>query len=153
MRGRNARNSGSRAWMGIGIAALALAALTTLATVAPAAEQEDAESIAVGRVTYRVYCANCHGNDARGDGRIASLLTVEPSDLTRLAADNGGTFPADEVRKTIDGREEVRGHGMREMPIWGDVFQDDPGDAAAEKKAQDKIDDLVAFLGSIQAES
>ena len=25
--------------------------------------------------------------------------------------------------RIIDGREEVRGHGTRDMPIWGEVFR------------------------------
>ena len=51
-----------------------------------AAQQEDSEELkaAKGRVTFRVYCSNCHGADAKGDGKLAPLLSVKPADLTRL---------------------------------------------------------------------
>ena len=56
---------------------------------------------------------------------------------------------------TIDGREQVRGHGMREMPVWGDVFQTsvaDPlaADGSGEERARTKIHELVLYLETIQ---
>lgn len=147
MKAHTVRVHSALVWIGLGLAAVTLVAL---AAAAAPADQANTERVALGRVTYRVYCANCHGAGGEGDGRIADLLTVKPADLTSLAKDNGGEFPADRVREAIDGREEVKGHGMREMPIWGDVFQDSPGEQGAEEKAQTKIDDLVAFLRTIQ---
>ena len=61
-----------------------------------------------GQRTYKVYCANCHGVTAKGDGPIASSLTARPSDLTGLAARNGGAFPVDQVTDTPARREQVR---------------------------------------------
>ena len=46
-------------------------------------------------MTYAIYCANCHGAEARGDGHLAALLTVKPTDLTRLTKKDG-TFPDDD---------------------------------------------------------
>jgi hypothetical protein len=40
-------------------------------------------------------------------------------DLTTLSKNNGGVFPISRVYNVIDGREEVKAHGTREMPIWG----------------------------------
>lgn len=118
-------------------------------------EPDKAFQISKGRVTYRVYCINCHGAKAKGDGNLAELLTVKVTDLTRLKQENEGRFPADDVAKSIDGREEVRGHGMKEMPVWGDVFQTsvaEPSseDAADEERARTKIRELVAYLETIQ---
>jgi len=76
-----------------------------------------------GLVLYKAYCAVCHGVDAKGDGPMAKNLRYKPTDLTRLTARNGGTFPLVRVRKVIAGEEELpSGHGTRLMPIWGPIF-------------------------------
>jgi len=73
-----------------------------------------------GRIIFRTICATCHGGDARGGGPLAADLDVPPPDLTRLAARNGGDFPAEWVAARIDGREYVETHGPSEMPVWGE---------------------------------
>jgi mono/diheme cytochrome c family protein len=138
---------------------LALAGLPAGAGAAQeeAAQQEDSEALkaAKGRVTFRVYCSNCHGADAKGDGKLAPLLSVKPADLTRLVtAKDKGEFPAERVRQSIDGRAEVAGHGYREMPVWGDVFQPMDTEMSEPEKvevAKRKIAELVAYLRTIQA--
>ncbi len=138
---------------------LLLPVLLIVLPVAAAIPQEEPEEnegflAAKGRVTYRVYCANCHGSEAEGNGNIAKFLKVTPADLTRLSENNGGEFPADQVHRIIDGREVVAVHGRREMPIWGDVFQNplvsSAGDEGDEERAQRKIRELVSYLKSIQ---
>ena len=128
---------------------LALAAVSLL--LAPsrgrAANPEPAE---VGKSLYRVYCANCHGDSGKGDGSTAAYLTVTPTDLTKLSRQNGGKFPADRLREIIDGREVVRGHGEREMPLWGLTFQDWNADASQEEVVRQKIDRLLSYLEMIQ---
>jgi mono/diheme cytochrome c family protein len=109
---------------------------------------------AKGRVTYRTYCASCHGERGDGRGNLAGYLKVEPADLTRLAMNRGGEFPHLLVKESIDGRRFVAGHGTREMPVWGEVFQssmvgDSPGLEGAEL-AECKICELVYFLETIQ---
>ena len=88
----------------------------------------------------------------RGDGPIASSLTARPSDLTGLAARNGGAFPVDQVTAKIDGREEVKAHGPRDMPVWGDALvwpeEDTP---ARREQVRRRIADLVEYLHSLQA--
>jgi hypothetical protein len=51
-------------------------------------------------------------------------LRISPKtpDLTVLTRNNGGLFPVNRVIEIIDGRTQVKGHGTREMPIWGDVY-------------------------------
>lgn len=137
---------------------LVLAAAMGLAMVPGAGGQEDAPGFmaAKGRVTFRTYCASCHGTDGTGDGSIARYLKVEPADLTTIAERRGGVFPSEEITEYIDGRREARGHGSREMPVWGDVFQSplsdsEPGAAEEpEARAQRKIRELVLYLESIQ---
>jgi mono/diheme cytochrome c family protein len=80
-----------------------------------------------GRTLYLRYCASCHGREGRGDGPVAPALGEKPIDLTRIAEEHGGKFALDAVCEAIDGTRTVRAHGVSEMPIWGEVFQSDPG--------------------------
>ncbi len=126
-----------------------------------AEEEEEAAGFmaAKGRVTFRTYCASCHGREAKGDGNLAQYLSVKPSDLTQISARRDGQFPRDEIAEIIDGRQTTRGHGSREMPVWGDVFQSPLSETerGPEEKPEDrvrrKVDELVYFLESIQADT
>ncbi len=136
------------------IVAVTAATLALLPTAGAVTSEEETLMAAKGRVTFRIYCSNCHGDEARGDGSLAELLTVEPADLTGIAQRNDGRYPADRVRSLIDGREQVRAHGLKEMSIWGDAFQKtlQPTwtEETDEQRAERKIDELVEFLRSIQ---
>lgn len=101
-----------------------------------------------GRATFSIYCASCHGSAAKGDGTLASMLTPRPPDLTLIARRAGGTFPAERVARSIDGRAPVKGHGNSEMPVWGDAFAKSKADASS---PEEKIQQLVSYLDSIQA--
>jgi hypothetical protein len=78
---------------------------------------------------------------------MVQYLRIAPADLTAIAARNKGRFPAEGVRRAIDGRQAVRSHGDSAMPIWGDAFSTSEADAAA------RIQALVAYLESIQTRS
>lgn len=102
-----------------------------------------------GPALYQAYCAVCHGADAKGDGPMAKSLTTPPPDLTRIAARHAGKFPAEQINHIITGDAPLpRGHGTRQMPIWGPAFSKVEGD-------QDwglvRIDNLVKYLKEIQA--
>jgi len=114
------------------------------------AKDREAEQIERGRFSYEIYCINCHGKSGTGDGRTADILTVQPTDLTRLSQNNGGEFPGDAVRSAIDGRREVRGHGERRMPIWGLTFQELDRDTNQEAQVRIRIEQLVSYLQTIQ---
>lgn len=141
---------------------LSLLAVLLVATAGPiamaSAEEEETASQTVkvfkGKVTYRIYCSNCHGESGRGDGNLSELLSVPPADLTAIARNNGGSFPTDEITKLVDGREEVKGHGRKEMPVWGDAFQKSlqPSwtEESDDERARRKIDEVVAYVESIQ---
>jgi mono/diheme cytochrome c family protein len=133
-------------------AAAVVAALLgwALALAAPAAGQSAEHAVERGALLYRIHCANCHGDSGAGDGPMAEVLTEAPTDLTRLARSAGGEFPAGDVRRAIDGREAVRGHGRQEMPVWGLTFQERGRDTDQEAEVRGRIDDLLAFLRSIQ---
>jgi mono/diheme cytochrome c family protein len=139
----------------IGLLAVVTFLMVPAAGSSQQTEPDKAFQISKGRVTYRVYCINCHGAKGKGDGTLAELLTAKVADLTQLKKENGGKYPAAEIAKSIDGRQEVLGHGMKEMPVWGDVFQTSAavpstGDADGEERAQAKIHELVLYLETIQ---
>ncbi len=114
---------------------------------------ESAESREVlGALSYRIHCLNCHGSAGTGNGPMAELLKIVPTDLTRIAARHGGEFPAEHVYRTIDGRQEIAAHGSRQMPVWGIGFQDLGRDADQEAAVRNKILDLVAYLETLQVE-
>ncbi len=133
---------------------LTLAVLLTISGVVlrQAYAQED-EIIAGGKGKYEKYCASCHGPMGKGNDDMAPLLVSKPADLTQLRKKGKGEFPFWRVYRAIDGREMVRGHGSREMPLWGFVFQVEEGATGAssqEDVVHGRIWQLVYFLESIQ---
>jgi mono/diheme cytochrome c family protein len=116
------------------------------------ATAQEMEVIAGGEIEFQNYCAVCHGADSRGQGIMSRFLTVRPADLTQLAKKSGGAFPFWQVYRTIDGREEVRGHGSRDMPIWGDRFRTQAGgnDSGSRAQAAGRLLGLVFYLQHIQ---
>lgn len=79
-------------------------------------------SAASGKEMYDTYCAVCHGKDGKGGGPAADALKSAPTDLTKLAANNGGKYPSDKVSNTIRGDGNIPAHGTKDMPIWGNLF-------------------------------
>lgn len=114
------------------------------------------ESTALGAYEYRTYCASCHGADGKGNGMMASMLKVWPSDLTILSKTNGGDFPHDRLTQLIDGRAEIMAHGARDMPVWGDWFnrqvahQQLFGGELVDVIVKGRIESLLTYLQSLQ---
>jgi len=108
--------------------------------------------IAGGELEYQNACAICHGVDARGNGIMSRYLTVKPASLRQLRLTPGGNFPFWEVYRKIDGQFEIRGHGTRDMPIWGDRFRAQAGGdgKSAQSQAAGRILSLVFYLQYIQ---
>lgn len=97
---------------------------------------------------YKAYCASCHGVDGRGNGPMAAWMKVSPTDLTRIAARNGGQFPLARIDRIISGEEALpSGHGTRAMPIWGPVFSQVTRDQDLGKV---RVDNLARYLRDIQ---
>ena len=103
-----------------------------------------------GRFLFRVHCQSCHGPEGHGDGAMREVLTVPPTDLTKIARRNDGTFPSHLVIEVIDGRRQLPAHGAREMPVWGITFQTLDLDTNQEPEVERRIRDLVHYLESIQ---
>ena len=90
----------------------------SLSTIALAGDKFD-----IGKMEYETACAVCHGLTGKGDdGLLKELLAKPMPNLTVLAKNNKGIFPFDRVYQIIDGRQEVKAHGTRKMPIWGNAF-------------------------------
>ena len=106
-----------------------------------------------GMEVFLTYCAACHGAGAAGDGPMAKMLTAQPTDLTRLAANNDGAFPTFRVVRQVDGRDPLLAHGG-EMPLFGQLFAYPDASIAAETGqpiiTAQPIADVAAWLKTIQ---
>lgn len=78
-----------------------------------------ADKLDIGKVEYDQSCASCHGLDGKGKGPFSEAMQLTVPDVTNLSKRNGGVFPVSRVYDVIDGREAVKAHGTRDMPIWG----------------------------------
>lgn len=105
----------NRCFAGLTAALLGLAAVVPLS----GADLDQATAVAKGKEHFKIFCTNCHGNSAEGDGPLVPMLKIKPSDLTLLQQQGGGHFDAERVLKAIDGRHEVSG-GERQMPVFSD---------------------------------
>jgi hypothetical protein len=107
-----------------------------------------------GLEMHQQLCSSCHGVSGHGDGPVASLIKISVPDLTRIAQRDGGEFPAEDVRRTIDGRWDRRAHGARDMPVWGWQLYDSSASNDSVERAQvdSMIGRLVDYLRSIQLE-
>lgn len=113
---------------------------------------QETEVIAGGDIEYQNHCAICHGVDGKGRGIMSRFLTIQPADLTQVSKKNADRFPFWQVYRVIDGREEIRGHGTRDMPIWGARFQADAkgSDPGSRSQVAGRILGLVFYLQHIQ---
>ena len=108
-----------------------------------------------GQADYERYCASCHGLEGTGHGPMRAVLTLPPTDLTALSAQNGGVFPLERVVKRIDGRDPLVAHGSP-MPVYG-TFLDHGKGVTLEMSSGEKImttqpvADLVAYIRGLQA--
>src|SRR6185503_11970751 len=111
-----------------------------------------------GEVLFGLYCASCHGPEARGDGPVAGELKTRPPSLREIAKRRGGAFSEQEIISYIDGRNMPRAHGSSKMPVWGTLFGYvaeagkilDPSQKASEEKVQQNIVSIVKYLKSVQ---
>lgn len=124
-----------------------------------------AQEADVGKSEFQSSCASCHGPDGKGNGPLRAQLRTPPSDLTVLARNNNGVFPATALYEIIDGSKAVASHGNREMPIWGERFNPiislphsvDPSywklagpDQSPEVVVRKRILAVIDYLGRIQ---
>jgi mono/diheme cytochrome c family protein len=73
----------------------------------------------LGKCEFDSNCAVCHGLQGKGDGAYGEFLKRPATDLSMLKKNNGGVFPFERVYASIDGRDMIKSHGDRDMPVWG----------------------------------
>lgn len=130
------------------------AALVGSSVVSFAAEKDD--KVDRGKREYVNNCAICHGVAAKGDGPYREFISKIP-DLTVLAKNNKGVFPINRVYEVVDGRQQIKAHGTRDMPIWGREYSiaaaEFHGDVDYDQEAfvRTRILSLIDYLYRIQA--
>ncbi|MGA7288858.1 MAG: hypothetical protein WBX02_12235, partial [Terriglobales bacterium] len=78
----------------------------------------------------------------------ASALKVPPADLTALAKQNGGKYPANKVSAILSGQTDLAAHGNKEMPVWGKIFWSMSG--GHEGEVQQRVANLNHYIESLQ---
>ena len=139
--------------------AVALAMLFSLAIAQQAAPAQNAPAVKHvpikntspndGKSMFDNYCAVCHGKDGKGTGPAASALKATPTDLTALAKNAGGKYPAPHVASVIRGQATTTAHGSKDMPVWGPLFSSIS--QGHEAQVQQRITNLVEYVGTLQA--
>ena len=136
--------------------ALVLASVVYVCCGAAAANQKQElhaatqkADIKAGAETYGKFCSSCHGKQGKGDGPVATTLKIAPADLTALARTYDGTFPRGYVSAVLIFGKRVASHGSDDMPVWGAKSR--KIDPEHDPSGQKHIDDLIAYLESIQA--
>lgn len=102
-----------------------------------------------GKEMFKIYCAVCHGTDAKGNGPAASAMKTLPPDLTALAQKNGGKYPAAHVASVIRGQAALPSHGSEDMPVWGQLFSSIS--QGHEAQVQQRTTNLVTYIETLQA--
>lgn len=106
-----------------------------------------------GKQDFADNCASCHGKDGKGHGEALYVIPgIKPPDLTKLAKNNGGVFPAQGVYQSIDGRAGIPAHSRIDMPFWGTTFQQEGKEFTPESEAKTKarISNIVNYIKRIQ---
>lgn len=140
-------------------AAVGLAACGPASSPAPRPERgarapsTQAARAELGREWFALYCAACHGPDARGGGPVAANLRTAPPDLTRIA-ERHGRFDREAVGAYVDGREPVEPHGTRDMPVWGRSLPDRMGRPGVTEPMlpREILDAILEHLRSVQTQ-
>ncbi len=136
-------------FVSVGLPASARAQNDTNLTLTPSGK------VVSGGEEYRKFCAQCHGLTGRGDGPVASELKTPPGDLTLLSKKNNGTFPYQHVFDTISGKNEIKAHGSRDMPMWSlELAMPRHGGGGTIRKSQYQVDlelkRITDYIKSIQ---
>jgi mono/diheme cytochrome c family protein len=106
-------------------------------------------STASGREMFLKYCASCHGEDGKGNGPAAIAMKMPPPDLTTLSRRHEGKYPVGYVSALLKFGRNFAAHGSEDMPVWGSSFK--TLDPVHDPTGQQHVDDVVAYIGSLQA--
>ena len=75
-----------------------------------------------GKQMYNNYCAPCHGIAGKGDGPAARSFKTPPTNLSLLAKNNSGQYPAEHFVNVLQFATSIPAHGSKDMPVWGELF-------------------------------
>lgn len=127
----------------------AVLVLLMYSSVRPVHAQTGAPYTLDGPTLYKEHCAVCHGMSGKGDGPMAKLMVIKTPDLTHIAQSHAGKFPRMEIENIISGEAPlVKGHGTREMPLWGPIFSEVTRDIDIGRM---RIDNVARYLETLQA--
>jgi mono/diheme cytochrome c family protein len=135
-------------------AVLLSALLLSIATLAVSQETKTRIPItytspASGAEMFKLYCAACHGADAKGNGPSSAGLKAPPPDLTTLAKRHDGKFPGTYVITVLQhGAAPI--HGTAEMPIWGPLLGTIALNGQDSLEVKMRISNLTRYLESLQ---
>jgi mono/diheme cytochrome c family protein len=101
-----------------------------------------------GKDMYAVYCAGCHGEDGRGEGHSARHCTVPPADLTQLARNNHGIYPAERVCEVLRRGTGQPPKGQGYMPIWEPLLNSLNAEPAS--VTEERIRSLAEYVKTLQ---
>ena len=112
----------------------------------------------VGVREFKENCAICHGVTGKGDGPLTEFLKAPLPNLRVLSKNNDGVFPFERVYQIIDGRDQLKAHGPKDMPVWGNKYNKEAaeyyheyyGKYDSEAFIQGKILALVVYIHSLQ---
>jgi len=112
-----------------------------------------ATDLPTGRKLYVEHCAACHGTDGDGRGPLAPELTKPPADLRRLSKKYGIPLAVGQIARFMDGREDVKAHGPRDMPVWGwEMWQNSEGKRNP-NEVSEPVAQIIGYLQSIQVDN
>jgi mono/diheme cytochrome c family protein len=146
--------------MGIALVGMLLAAITgtVLMGQAGAAGQTETKvkkvpitrsDVTSGAQMWKDYCAACHGASGNGNGPAAETLKSPPPDLSLMAKQNNGKFPAEHFAVVLKFGSGGHAHGTSDMPIWGPLFNSlEPHNT--EGMTQLRIRNLTEYVESLQ---
>ena len=127
--------------MKTGVSVTIIAGVGACALVASALAAVTEETL--GKTEYQTRCAMCHGVSGKGDGWLVDHLMQRPPSLTQLKKKNGGVFPLAKVTDVIYGKAQVKLHGPREMPVWGEVYREEQEMASIARSGQPSADERI----------
>jgi hypothetical protein len=111
------------------------------------------QKLAFGFLGLLVVCSpdksKAAGNEDVAQGPMAASLSTPPAKLRLLWERYGNLLPDNEIARFIDGRADVKAHGPRDMPVWGEVWQNPVG-KASKHEINEHIAKLIVYLQSIQ---